>query len=147
MKYSLTPREIPRTPPSGFPLCSGYISPYIPPLVIIQIQYWLLNGSKVYKRPIQGSMHLAATSARCTLQVVRNRSQPLQNYCTSVQLHFPPQCDANFNQKMSVVGEATKQFIIFSLNNYNLLKKVPFQLEQIKIQNFGFPSCKQFKFL
>ena len=25
------------TPPSGFPLCSGYISPYIPPLVIIQI--------------------------------------------------------------------------------------------------------------
>ena len=27
-----------RAPPSGFPSSSGYISPYIPPLVIIQIQ-------------------------------------------------------------------------------------------------------------
>ena len=39
VKYSLSPQEIPRAPPSGFPSCSGYISPYIPPLVIIQIQY------------------------------------------------------------------------------------------------------------
>ena len=36
---SLSPREIPWAPPSGFPSVSGYISPYIPPLVIIQIQY------------------------------------------------------------------------------------------------------------
>ena len=39
MIYSLSPREIPWAQPSGFPSCSGYISPYIPPLVIIQIQY------------------------------------------------------------------------------------------------------------
>ena len=38
VKYTLSPREIPRAPPSGFPLCSGYISPYIPSLVIIQIK-------------------------------------------------------------------------------------------------------------
>ena len=37
-EYSLSPREIPRAPPLGFPLCSGYILPYIPPFVIIQIQ-------------------------------------------------------------------------------------------------------------
>ena len=42
VKYSLSPREIPRAPPSGIPSCSGYISPYIPPLVIIQIQYDIL---------------------------------------------------------------------------------------------------------
>ena len=35
VKYSLSPREIPRAPPSGFPSCSGYKSPYSPPLVII----------------------------------------------------------------------------------------------------------------
>ena len=39
VKYSLSPREIHRAPPSGFPSCSGYISPYIPHLVMIQIQY------------------------------------------------------------------------------------------------------------
>ena len=43
MKYSLSPREIPRAPPSGFPSGSGYISPYIPPLVTIQTQYIVLN--------------------------------------------------------------------------------------------------------
>ena len=32
MKYSLSPRAEPK----GFPEGSGYISPYIPPLVIIQ---------------------------------------------------------------------------------------------------------------
>ena len=40
VKHSLSPWEFPRAPPSGFPSCTGYISPYIPPLVIIQIQYW-----------------------------------------------------------------------------------------------------------
>ena len=35
---SLSPREIPWAPPSGFPSCSGYIARYIPPLVIIQIK-------------------------------------------------------------------------------------------------------------
>ena len=34
----LLKRIITRAPPLGFPPCSGYISPYIPPLVIIQIQ-------------------------------------------------------------------------------------------------------------
>ena len=39
MKYSLSPQEIPQALPSGFPIGSGYISLYIPPLVTIQIQY------------------------------------------------------------------------------------------------------------
>ena len=38
MKYRLSPREIPRAPPSGFPLGSGDISLYTPPLVTIQLQ-------------------------------------------------------------------------------------------------------------
>ena len=38
MKYCLSPQEIPRAPPSGFPLGSGNISLYIPPLVTIQLQ-------------------------------------------------------------------------------------------------------------
>ena len=37
MKYSLSTREIPRAEPKGFPEGSGYISPYIPTRVIIQI--------------------------------------------------------------------------------------------------------------
>ena len=36
MKYSLSPWEIPRASPLGFP--KGYFSSYIPPLVTIQIQ-------------------------------------------------------------------------------------------------------------
>ena len=39
VKYSLSPREICQASPSGFPSCSGYISPYILCLVIIHIQY------------------------------------------------------------------------------------------------------------
>ena len=39
MKYSLSPREIPRASHLGFPSCTGYISSHIPPLVAIQIQY------------------------------------------------------------------------------------------------------------
>ena len=55
VKYSLSPREMPRAPPLGFPLCSDYILPYIPPLVIIEIQSyqelqrwrnWYLNGGR-----------------------------------------------------------------------------------------------------
>ena len=38
-KYGLKPREFPRAVPSGTPLGSGHISPYIPHLVLIQIQY------------------------------------------------------------------------------------------------------------
>ena len=36
MKYSLSPREIPRAEPKGFPEGSGYISQYIPTRVTIQ---------------------------------------------------------------------------------------------------------------
>ena len=43
VKYSRSPREIPWAPPSGFPSCSGYISLYTPPLVIIQIQYYFTD--------------------------------------------------------------------------------------------------------
>ena len=39
MNYSVSLQKIPRASPSGFPLDSGYISLYIPPLVTIQIQY------------------------------------------------------------------------------------------------------------
>ena len=42
VKYSLSPWEINQAPPSAFPPCSCYISLYIPSLVIIQIQYYLL---------------------------------------------------------------------------------------------------------
>ena len=38
VKYSLSPRENNRTPPSRIPLSSPYISLYIPPLVLIQIE-------------------------------------------------------------------------------------------------------------
>ena len=44
VKYSLSPWEIPWAPPLGFPSCSGYISLYIPPLVIIRIQIIIKNG-------------------------------------------------------------------------------------------------------
>ena len=36
VKYSLSQRKIPRAEPEGLSKGSGYISPYIPPLVIIQ---------------------------------------------------------------------------------------------------------------
>ena len=84
-------------------------------------QYWVGKGRKGYKMPVEGSMHLGATSARCTLQVVRNRSQPLQNSCTSVQLHFPPQCGATFNQEMSVLGEATKKIRTYRKKEKNTI--------------------------
>ena len=38
-KYGLNPREFPRAAPPGTPLGSGHISPYIPPLLLIRIQY------------------------------------------------------------------------------------------------------------
>ena len=39
MKYSLSPQEIPWGSSLEFPLGSGYISSYIPPLVTIHIHY------------------------------------------------------------------------------------------------------------
>ena len=44
MKYSLSTKEIPRAESKGFSEGSGYISLYIPPLVIIQIQYLYGSG-------------------------------------------------------------------------------------------------------
>ena len=38
MKYCLSPKEIPRAEPEGFPKGSGNISLYTPPLVTIQLQ-------------------------------------------------------------------------------------------------------------
>ena len=38
VKYSLSPREIPRLPPWGFPSCSGYISPYIPTCLFTRLR-------------------------------------------------------------------------------------------------------------
>ena len=39
MKYRLSPLEIPQVLPSVFPLGSGDISLYTPPLVTIQLQF------------------------------------------------------------------------------------------------------------
>ena len=39
MKYRLSSREIPRTPPLGFSSSLGDISLYTPPLITIQLQY------------------------------------------------------------------------------------------------------------
>ena len=61
VKYSLSTHEIPHALPSGFPLSPGFISPYIPPLVIIQIQYWWNLSIQVCSQP-----------ARCPLGCVGN---------------------------------------------------------------------------
>ena len=50
-------------PPSGFPLCSGYISPYIPPLVIIQIKT-LKKKTRYYRGQIETGMDKQAETQR-----------------------------------------------------------------------------------
>ena len=45
-KYGLNPREFPRAAPSGTPLGSSHISPYIPPLLLIRIQYTASKGQR-----------------------------------------------------------------------------------------------------
>ena len=63
MKYSLSPREVPQAPPLGFPSCSGYFSPYIPPLVIIQIQYsTLYHGLATFTEVTFVNVHPAQMS-------------------------------------------------------------------------------------
>ena len=44
VKYILSQWEIPWIAPSGFPLCSSYVSPCIPRLVIIKIESYLGGG-------------------------------------------------------------------------------------------------------
>ena len=48
MKYSQSPRKIPQASPSGFPLGSGCIVLYIPPLVTIYIQYMAMACTSQY---------------------------------------------------------------------------------------------------
>ena len=44
MKYSLSPQEIPWAPSAlQMSLGSGYISSYVPPIVIVQIEYTLAH--------------------------------------------------------------------------------------------------------
>ena len=38
VKYGLSPQDFPQAAPSGNSLGSGHILPYIPPLVLLQIQ-------------------------------------------------------------------------------------------------------------
>ena len=40
VKYGLNPQDFPLAAPSGNPLGSGHILPYIPALVLIRIQYF-----------------------------------------------------------------------------------------------------------
>ena len=58
MKYRLSPREIPRAEPEGFPEGSGDISSYTPTQVTIQSfsitstsQYFLVLGPPEVRRP------------------------------------------------------------------------------------------------
>ena len=46
VKYGLSPREFPRASPSGTPLGSGHILPYIPRLVLIRIQYKAISAQQ-----------------------------------------------------------------------------------------------------
>ena len=49
MIYSLRTREIPRAESKGFPSGAGYISPYIPTLVIIQtLSISKINSSTIF---------------------------------------------------------------------------------------------------
>ena len=52
VRYSLSPQEISRALPLGFPSGSGCISPYIPPLVIIQKQSRSFRCSRAYLQHI-----------------------------------------------------------------------------------------------
>ena len=60
MKYSLSTREIQRAEPKGFPEGSGYISPYIPPLIIIHIQYAVWSSKKQYGAVRSSTEHYGA---------------------------------------------------------------------------------------
>ena len=58
MKYRLSPREIPRAEPEGFPEGSGDISSYTPTLVTIQSfsitstsEYFLVYGLPLERKP------------------------------------------------------------------------------------------------
>ena len=48
-KYGLSPWEFPQTAPLGTPLGLGHISPYIPRLVLIRIQY-TLSGLEILQQ-------------------------------------------------------------------------------------------------
>ena len=45
-KYGVNPQEFPWAAPSGTPLGSSHISPYIPPLLLIRIQYTASKGQR-----------------------------------------------------------------------------------------------------
>ena len=93
MKYSLSPWENPGAPALGFPSCSGYISPYILPLIIIQIQYLIrINNDFQYvsvclmsipnaffSRPVIGPAITCCTlycTLHCSLYYTINLIQP-----------------------------------------------------------------------
>ena len=61
-------KEIPWPPPSRFSPCSGYISPNIPPLIIIQIQYCDIQISQyVFIRLFSKENNLLSVSLKGSL--------------------------------------------------------------------------------
>ena len=144
MKQSLSPREIPRPPPSGFPSCSGYISPYIPPLVIIQIQYLqkpqIYEAFNVIDHFISAKQGLIINSF-CKIRSVKNSSLNLSIFnkqllfwqYTGVQQNIPNGrvtkiAMGTWLECFYVVGLKEKYFPLFPLclltpfNNRNIFK-------------------------
>ena len=64
-KYGLNPREFPRAAPSGTPLGSGHISPYIPRLLLIRIQYCMEYIHIEFRKEWQDGMSSESTVSQC----------------------------------------------------------------------------------
>ena len=87
VKNSLSPWEIPWDAPSGFLLCSGYILPYIPPLVIIQIQYIppLVTIQIRYSTDLYVGMYfLTPILSSSTLKIKRNNQFDHVKHCAAL---------------------------------------------------------------
>ena len=94
-KHGLNPREFPRAAPSGTPLGSGHISPYIPRLLLIRIQNVgeRLNLTFLLNREQKLSSYSSAQAQVQACASVQEHSQaymPHLNYCH----HVPPMNDS-----------------------------------------------------
>ena len=75
-KYGLSPQEFPRAAPFGTPLGSGHILPYIPPLLLIWIQYSTTGVFNWNEGGFGNSCH-STTSA---LDGAENGHEPFSDY-------------------------------------------------------------------
>ena len=94
-KHSLSTWKVTQAPPSGFPLSSDYISPYIPPLVTIQIHYIICKIGRYVARVVGDFswVPLVKLQEVCMLNIQQTLltlhagkceklfSKPLQNNC------------------------------------------------------------------